>query len=194
MTDPSTPSAETIEELTRLEAAAAPGPWIATNPDDSSCMNIYCVTTGREPDDEAGLEEPGVICATLLQTPARVGSPYTPDDDTQNRWYENAMFIAAARNALPALLSDRARMAEQLARLPQTADGVPIVPGMTIWVRWADAGVKSYVVTRIGDGKSAYPVAWDEDERDCASHVSRRELDIVFSTAAAAGKVEPCEA
>ena len=37
-------------------------------------------------------------------------------------------------------------------RLPKTADGVPIVPGMEVWSWMGDAGLMSTEITRIGKG------------------------------------------
>jgi hypothetical protein len=69
---------------------------------------------------------------------------------------------------------------------PVTADGVRVSPGMKVYIAWYDRGVEEVTVTSIGDGESTYPIHWDESEPNCADHVSRHEMDIVFSTREAA--------
>lgn len=93
-----------IDELQRLHEAATKGPWFAHNTDDALFMNAYAVTTSeREPDLDGCTDfhkdahDKSVVALTLLQQPRVVGHEST-------RWQEDAELIAAARNALPALL------------------------------------------------------------------------------------------
>lgn len=99
-----------LDRLEKLDKAATPGPWFAHNTDDSWFMNAYAVTTSKsepELDCEPAKPDPSVVAVTLLQQPNVVCHEST-------QWHEDAVLIAAARNALPALLAV-ARAAEGLA-------------------------------------------------------------------------------
>lgn len=95
----------TLEELVALEAlerAASAGPWYVRQLDDELCMGAVAVSTlpamGANESMRSGTW-PGqeVVAACLIQSP-----PYViPADD---KWGENAQFIAAVRNALPELI------------------------------------------------------------------------------------------
>ncbi len=48
-------------------------------------------------------------------------------------------YIAVSREAMRRLLAMVEEMEGVVVRLPTTADGVPIVPGMTVWAWFADS-------------------------------------------------------
>ena len=91
-----------LDNLTRLEAAATPGPW---NIADTASLPSSAFEVARVGRSAASLSiragEPG---QDMMR--AATGS-ITAD----------ARFIAAARNALPALLADHARLVAEVARL-----------------------------------------------------------------------------
>lgn len=80
-------------DLTKL----TPAPWYAHNPDDSSFMNVFCVTNSpHEPDTEID-DTAGIIAGTLIQTPLRLGQWH-------DNWETDAEFIALARNAFEVMM------------------------------------------------------------------------------------------
>jgi hypothetical protein len=93
----------TIEELC---AAATPGPWFVRNLDDEHAMNLVAVSTvedtGRT-ERWPGFDHGELIAATLVQQPRYV-------DCADERWEENAAFIAMARDALPRLVAEVKRL------------------------------------------------------------------------------------
>lgn len=103
---------EQLDELAALEHAASAGPWYVRDLDDQTCMGARAVSTkpdtGRNESMRAGTW-PGaeIVAACLIQDPAYV----VPADD---RFEQNAAFIAAVRNAFPELV--------RLARLGLTID------------------------------------------------------------------------
>ncbi|MDT0387486.1 hypothetical protein [Streptomyces dubilierae] len=94
---------DTIEELC---AAATPGPWFVRNVDDEHAMNLVAVSTvegtGRT-ERWPGFDHRELIAATLVQQPRYV-------DCADERWEENAAFIAMARDALPRLVAEVKRL------------------------------------------------------------------------------------
>jgi hypothetical protein len=96
----------THDELRALCAQATAGPWYAHNPDDEVCMNAYAVTTSPgEPvvDASPPNDHEQIVALTLLQSPRVVCH-------AAGRWEADARFIAAAREAVPALLDENARL------------------------------------------------------------------------------------
>lgn len=102
------------DELTEIEelcSAATPGPWFVRYLDDDHAMNLVAVST--TPDTGRGERWPDfdhreVVAATLVQHPRYV-------DSGDERWDENAAFIAMAREALPLLAKEVRRLRAVLA-------------------------------------------------------------------------------
>ena len=93
---------------------ATPGPWFQVNADDTHFMNLIGVATERSVDGTRafsdGYDSAKMIAATLVQEPRYVSC----EDD---RWDENAMFIAAARELVPKLVEEVAALRQQLRDL-----------------------------------------------------------------------------
>ena len=95
-----------IDEIRAGAEAATPGPWFFENPDDDMCMNAYTVTVQANNDD---LECNHLnVAITLLQSPRYA--------DMKNAW-ENAKFIANARQDIPDLLAALAEKDAEIERL-----------------------------------------------------------------------------
>jgi hypothetical protein len=95
-----------LDELRALCAQATAGPWYVHNPDDEACMNAYAVTTSPgEPvvDASPPNDHEQIVALTLLQSPRVVCH-------AAGRWEADARFIAAAREAVPTLLDENARL------------------------------------------------------------------------------------
>ncbi|SBT39021.1 hypothetical protein [Micromonospora auratinigra] len=100
----------TEDELAAIEeraAAATPGPWHVRLLDDDHAANLVAVgttpDTGRDsrwPKFAAG----ELVAATLVQFPHR----YV--DCADERWDENALFIAHAREDIPRLVAEIRRL------------------------------------------------------------------------------------
>jgi hypothetical protein len=96
-----------LDNLTRLEAAATPGPWSIS--EGLHALAFEVARVGRragslsilagEPGQDMMYEATGSIAA-------------------------DAALIAAARNALPALLADHARLTAEVARLTAEVEGL----------------------------------------------------------------------
>jgi hypothetical protein len=100
-----------LDEIEELCSVATPGPWFVRNLDDDHAMNLVAVSTVE--DTGTGERRPGfdhaeLIAATLVQHPRYV-------DCADSRWDENADFIAMAREAVPALVSEVKRLRRLLA-------------------------------------------------------------------------------
>lgn len=104
------PDALTDADLVEMEEraeAATPGPWYVRLLDDDHAAGLVAVSTipdsGRDdgwPDFAAGQ----MIAATLVQFPNRY------IDCSDQRWDENASFIAHARNDVPRLIAEIRRL------------------------------------------------------------------------------------
>jgi hypothetical protein len=103
---------EELEEIEELCSAATPGPWYVRTLDDELAMNLVAVSTA--PDSGRAERWPDfdhcdIVAATLVQHPRYV-------DSGDERWDENAAFIAMAREAVPRLVAEvrnlRALLAE----------------------------------------------------------------------------------
>jgi hypothetical protein len=100
----------TEDELAAIEelvAAATPGPWYVRNLDDDHAANLVAVSTApdasrtqRWPNFDAG----EIVAATLVQFPNRYVNC------TDERWDENAQFIAHARQDIPRLIAEVRRL------------------------------------------------------------------------------------
>ncbi|MFE6668422.1 hypothetical protein ACFVFH_33295 [Streptomyces sp. NPDC057697] len=100
-----------LEEIEKLCSAATPAPWFVRTLDDDSAMNLVAVSTA--PDTGAAERWPNfdhrdMIAATLVQHPRYV-------DSGDERWDENAAFIAMAREAVPRLVEEVRRLRALLA-------------------------------------------------------------------------------
>ncbi|TWJ12860.1 hypothetical protein LX16_3627 [Stackebrandtia albiflava] len=100
-----------LDELEELCAAATPGPWFVRVLDDDAAMNLVAVSTR---DGSRSATEPWpqfdngeIVAATLVQSPR-----YVDIDD--ERWDENAVFIAEAREAVPRLVAEVRRLKRQI--------------------------------------------------------------------------------
>ncbi|MFD8721673.1 hypothetical protein ACFV2H_27725 [Streptomyces sp. NPDC059629] len=103
-----------LDEIEAMCAVATPGPWFVRNLDDSHAMNLLAVSTvadtgrgERWPDFDHG----ELIAALLVQEPRYV-------DCADERWDENAAFIAMARDAVPRLVEEVRRLRKLLAATP----------------------------------------------------------------------------
>ena len=112
-------SEEELADVMELDAVATPGPWYVHFTDDEAAAGAVYVST--QPPDEHFDEGRGlaagwpeqvapahVVAITLLQNPslANVGD---------ERWDENARFIAAARTYLPQLAAEVIRLRAELS-------------------------------------------------------------------------------
>lgn len=101
---------EQIARWKQLAEKATEGPWFVTNPDDDDCMNAFVITPIQTNDDLENSENN--IAITLLQAPR-----YADNE----KYLENAAFIAASRTAVPDLIarieSDAAKLAALVGAL-----------------------------------------------------------------------------
>jgi|SRR5882757_2547396 len=100
-----------IEEIEELCSAATPGPWYVRTLDDDSAMNLVAVSTvpdTGEAERWPNFDHREIVAATLVQHPRYV-------DSGDERWDENAAFIAMARDAVPRLVSEVKRLRFLLA-------------------------------------------------------------------------------
>lgn len=102
MTPPDPLTDEDLADIEERANAATPGPWHVRFLDDDWAMNLVAVSTvpdtnrgGRWPDFDAGQ----IVAATLVQHPGYVS---VADD----RWDENAYFIANARQDIPRMIAE----------------------------------------------------------------------------------------
>lgn len=97
---------EELADLEQLAEVATPGPWYVRFLDDSSAMNLVAIST--VPDNGRGERWPDfdhreIVAATLVQEPRYA-------DVADERWDENAWFIARARDAVPRLVAEVRRL------------------------------------------------------------------------------------
>ncbi|MGW4660276.1 hypothetical protein ACWEP2_39175 [Streptomyces sp. NPDC004279] len=112
---------EELDELDELAGAATPGPWFVRGLDDADAMSLVAVST--VPDTGLGERWPGfdhrdIVAAPLVQHPRYV-------DATDERWDENAHFIAAARDTVPRLVAEIRRLRQQLETTRPTNGQTP---------------------------------------------------------------------
>ncbi|MGY4982887.1 hypothetical protein ACWCYL_38065 [Streptomyces sp. 900105755] len=100
-----------LDEIEEMCAVATPGPWFVRDLDDGHAMNLRAVSTvadtGRQ-ERWPGFDHGELIAATLVQEPRYV-------DCADERWDENAAFIAMAREAVPRLVKEVRRLRRLLA-------------------------------------------------------------------------------
>ncbi|MFC5723019.1 hypothetical protein ACFP1Z_22895 [Streptomyces gamaensis] len=99
-----------LEEIEELCSAATQGPWFVRALDDTHAMNLVAVSTA--PDTGRAERWPEfdhreIVAATLVH-PRYV-------DSGDERWDENAAFIAMAREAVPRLVEEVRRLRSLLA-------------------------------------------------------------------------------
>jgi hypothetical protein len=99
-------SDDDISEIEQRVAATTPGPWHLRQLDDENAMNLIAVSTA--PDTGLGERWPEfdhgeLVAATLVQQPRYV-------DVHDERWDENADFIAHARTDVPRLIAEVRRL------------------------------------------------------------------------------------
>lgn len=103
-----------LGRLEGLAAEATPGPWYYHNTDDYACMNAVAVTTSpEEPDTQMGEPEEfcrEIVALTLYQSPRVVCHG-------ARSWFADGLFIAAAREAVPALVAEVRRVRAALRAL-----------------------------------------------------------------------------
>lgn len=146
-------TAEQIAELTRLHEAATPGPWdVAWH-------------AQRKPIAKAASTEhegkPFGLYGDAME-------PVNTDVDLE--------LAAALRNSLPSILSDLSRLAELEAivdKLPKTADGVPVMPGMTVFFTTGKGcsvnGIVQHVTSACCGNTSGAGLHWWRSTSDCYS-------------------------
>ncbi|MGC0317060.1 hypothetical protein [Kitasatospora acidiphila] len=95
-----------LADIQERADAATPGPWYVRQLDDEFAMSLVAVSTvadtglgERWPD----FDHHHVVAATLVQQPRYV-------DIADERWDENAIFIASARQDVPRLISEIRRL------------------------------------------------------------------------------------
>ncbi len=100
-------SNDELDEWEALAGAATPGPWFERRLDDSYAASLVAVSTApgsganeRWPDFASG----ELVAGTLVQFPER----YV--DVADDRWDENARFIAVSREAVPRLIAEVRRL------------------------------------------------------------------------------------
>lgn len=99
-------SEDELEEIEEICLAATPGPWFVRFLDDELAMSLVAVSTSVEskgPRRWPGFDPGEIVAATLVQRPRYV-------DSADERWDENATFIAMAREAVPRLLAEVRRL------------------------------------------------------------------------------------
>lgn len=110
MTTPDPLTDEELDQLEEIALAATAGPWHVRLLDDEDAMGLVAVST--VPDTGLGERWPHfdhheIVAATLVQQPRYV-------DTADERWDENARFIAAARQSVPRLIDEIRRLRTQL--------------------------------------------------------------------------------
>ena len=107
-------------ELARLEALAgkaSKGPFFVIETDDAMSMSsIYISTESKE--YELGEKPESVVAVTLAQSGGRVACHH------DFLWLENAHYIAAACNNVPALVAEVRRLREDRAAMLRDMDAV----------------------------------------------------------------------
>ncbi|MGI5520409.1 hypothetical protein ACQEUX_05595 [Micromonospora sp. CA-259024] len=122
MDNPEPMTDEELAEIEELANAATPGPWYVRQLDDDFAMSLVAIST--IPDTALGERWPDfdpseIVAATLVQQPRYV-------DVADERWDENARFIASARQDIPRLIAEIRRLRHLLgANGHRTAAGSP---------------------------------------------------------------------
>lgn len=118
-------SEQRLKEIKARCAAATPGPWYYHNPDDALCMNVVAVTTkADEPDTQQADPEEfcrEIVALTLYQRPRVVCHE-------AELWFEDGLFIAAARQDVPDLVAEVERLRAELAAIHRACEQLPQAP------------------------------------------------------------------
>ncbi|MFK0173607.1 hypothetical protein ACIQU5_32975 [Streptomyces sp. NPDC090306] len=106
MDTPGPPTDAELADMEELVAVTTPGPWHVRLLDDDWAMGLVAVST--LPDTGQGERWPHfdhgrIVAATLVQQPRYV-------DVADERWDENAQFIANAREDVPRLVAEVRRL------------------------------------------------------------------------------------
>ena len=96
-----------LDAIRHRADAATSGPWQVHFVDDTYAMNLVAITTGEIHEDWPR-DSANVVAATLVQGPERYASI------ADGRWDDNAAFIANARDDVPRLLAEIARLRAEL--------------------------------------------------------------------------------
>ena len=103
-----------LAEIAGFCERATPGPWFTVRGNDNGGASFVAVSVERFADglwfQEGGLDAHSIVAATLV-----VSDPYVfgPDE----RWDQNAEFIAAARTALPKLVDEVQTLRDRVREL-----------------------------------------------------------------------------
>lgn len=103
-----------LAEIEEITAAATPGPWYVRQLDDDWAMSLVAVSTVPDTGQEErwpDFDHRDVVAATLVQQPRYV-------DVADERWDENARFIATARRDVPRLIAEVRRLRRLVAAEP----------------------------------------------------------------------------
>jgi hypothetical protein len=114
MTTPDPVSEAELADMQDRADAATAGPWFVRQLDDKAAMSLVAVST--VPDTGRGERWPAfdhqqIVAATLVQEPRYA-------DVRDERWDENARFIAHARHDIPRLIAEVRRLRHLLAGEP----------------------------------------------------------------------------
>ncbi|MFJ9777829.1 hypothetical protein ACIRVF_42425 [Kitasatospora sp. NPDC101157] len=106
MNAPEPLTAEELAEIEEIAQAATPGPWYVRQLDDDFAMSLVAIST--VPDTGLGERWPAfdhhqIVATTLVQQPRYA-------DVADERWDENAHFIASARHVVPLLIAEIRRL------------------------------------------------------------------------------------
>lgn len=91
-----------LQEMEEFCDAATPGPWHVRVLDDRNAMSLIALSTHSDTGKAERwphFNHEEMITATLIQEPRYI-------DGRDEKWEENAAFIAMARTAIPQLISE----------------------------------------------------------------------------------------
>ena len=123
-----------LAEWERLCEAATPGPWFY-----DSYSTIHSVTSVKEYDRIEGTfpKSPDAVTDkqwdSLPETEV-CAVPVQGGDTATEQGNLDAKFIEKTHTVLPRAVAEIRRLRAIIAKLPVTADGVPVVPGMAVWL------------------------------------------------------------
>jgi hypothetical protein len=119
-----------LDKLDELEKAATGGEWrFCTGSGTCECTAIFS--------DECSAGE--IICDFLPD--------YEFRRDPQKDIGGDINFVAALRNAYPAMSQELRKLREIVAKLPKTADGAPVTPEMKLYRMMDHAAPNPYGIT-----------------------------------------------
>jgi len=101
--------------------AATPGPWYEFCEDDRDCSNVVGVATAPNP-DPTDLDDAGKLVAVTLDN-GLVAFPVAVGDD---KWHENAAFIAAARDGWEPYIKVYLRLLRFIADFERDTKALPL--------------------------------------------------------------------